>query len=196
MNIAILILAAGSSTRMGTIKQLLPVGNTTLLGITIENALKSNATKVYCVLGANFEAIRNSISNFRIEIIRNSDYENGLSTSISRGIEEIMHQDYDAILMVLADQPFINSETLNSLIQVYLIHPEKIVASSYESQVGIPVLIPKNYYSEFLKLSGDKGAKHFLNTNRDKIFAYNIKNLTDIDTKEDYQELLNSEKAQ
>mgnify|MGYP000901037785 CR=1 FL=1 len=59
MNIAILILAAGSSSRMGASKQLLPAGKTTLLGVTIEIASQTNANKVFCVLGSNAEAIKN-----------------------------------------------------------------------------------------------------------------------------------------
>lgn len=192
MNIAILILAAGSSSRMGVAKQLLPAGDTTLLGIAINNALQTKVGNIYCVLGAKADEIQNSIKVKDIEFIINSDYKTGLSSSIKKGINHLQSQNYDAILMTLGDQPYVDFNILNEMINVFKTQPHKIIASGYGEKVGIPVIIPKHYYPEFLKLTGDKGAKQFLNNNTEQIVVFNNEHLMDIDTKEDYESYLKS----
>ncbi|WP_400078469.1 NTP transferase domain-containing protein [Winogradskyella sp. R77965] len=196
MNITILVLAAGSSTRMYTAKQLLPFGNTTLLGLVIENALNSDVNKAYCVLGANYKAVEKSISKYKIETIFNPEYKSGLSSSIVAGIQHISNQKFDAVLLLLGDQPFITTQYINSMIATYKNHEEKIVVSTYNKTYGVPAIISKTHFDELLKLQGDKGAKAFLNSNRQDIVSLDNANLVDIDTKEDYQELLNSKKTQ
>src|SRR5680860_1232621 len=84
-NIAIVILAAGASSRMGQAKQLLPWEDTTLLGNAIRKAKASDANSVIVVLGANAESIRMEISESQIIIIENPIWASGLGTSIARG---------------------------------------------------------------------------------------------------------------
>ncbi|WP_296381494.1 nucleotidyltransferase family protein [Winogradskyella sp.] len=192
MNIAILILAAGNSSRMGVAKQLLPIGKTTLLGVTIENALQSNANQVSCILGANAEAVRTSISKYNIESIFNPNYESGLSSSIVSGIQYIINQNFDAVLILLGDQPLIKGKYLNEMINTYKNNGTKIIASTYDNTFGVPTIIPKTYFNQLLKLKGDKGAKDFLNTRKEDIIPLKKTNLMDIDTKKEYQDYLNS----
>jgi molybdenum cofactor cytidylyltransferase len=190
MKIAILLLAAGSSSRMGVAKQLLPIGEMTLLGIVIETALQSNANKVYCVLGANAEVIKQLISKYNIESIFNPNYKTGLSSSIVAGIEHFKTQNFDAVLIVLGDQPLIKAEYLNEMIATFKNYKGKIIASKYNNTFGVPSIIPKIYFNQLLKLKGDKGAKDFLNSN--DVIPLENKNLMDIDTKKEYEDYLNS----
>ncbi len=192
MKIAVLILAAGSSSRMGVTKQLLPVRETTLLGVSIEHALLSKANKVYCVLGSNAEVIKQSISKYDIESIFNPNYQTGLSSSIVAGIRQITNQKFDAVLILLGDQPLIKATYLNEMMDTFKNHDGKIIASKYKNTFGVPSIIPKRYYNQLLKLKGDKGAKDFLNTNNEEIIPLKNTNLMDIDTKKEYQDYLNS----
>ncbi|BAO76964.1 nucleotidyltransferase family protein [Winogradskyella sp. PG-2] len=195
-NISILILAAGNSNRMGTSKQLLPVGKTTLLGVTIENALLSNANKVYCVLGANAKIITESISNYNVDTIFNSKYKSGLSSSIVKGIEHIEEENLDAVLILLGDQPFIESIYINEIIDAYTKHDKTIIASLYKTSLGVPALIPKKYFNDLLKLKGDNGAKSFFKTQKENIISIKNGKLMDIDTKEQYQDFINSSNSE
>ena len=188
MKTAILILAAGSSTRMGEPKQLLPFKNTTLLGSTIEQAENSKANSVFCVLGANEKAIKKSIENYKIETIFNPNYESGLSSSIVIGVHHLQNV-FNKILIILADQPNLNSVYLNDMIKISEENPSKIIASNYQNKKGVPAIFPKQYFQQLLNLKGDKGAKEFLNNQTDIIKMPSF-NLTDIDTKEDYQNLI------
>lgn len=189
MNIALLILAAGSSSRMHQPKQVLPVGDTTLLSLVIQNALKTIVSKVFVVLGAELKVIKNSIQDFPIQIIYNSNYKKGLSSSIVKGIKELL--DYDAVLILLGDQPKIDSIYLNEMVLAFKKQPRFIIASEYDGINGVPAIFPKKFYSELLKLEGDKGAKTLLNSDKLQVVkSKNPVNLLDIDTPQDYQKLI------
>ena len=193
MKIAVIILAAGGSTRMGKPKQLLAVHTTTLLGITIKNALLCEAEKVFCVLGSEFKKVKGSLKNFDIEIIRNASYKNGLSTSIHEGIKHIDRKFYDAALIMLGDQPSISPQYLNDLINTFKNHKNKVVASNYNNTLGVPAIFPKHTFNKLQELKGDKGAKAFLNSNTTTIISIDtITELLDIDTEEDYNNYLKS----
>ncbi len=189
--IAILILAAGNSSRMGTAKQLLPYKKTTLLGWTIKQVKASKANAVYCVLGANEAIIKEKIDQYKIETIFNADFKNGLSTSIVAGVNHIIGKNFDFVLITLADQPNINPKYLDELIIASEENPKKIIVSNYETRIGVPAIFPKNYFHQLLNLKGDKGASLFLNNHVSETIKMLPFNLIDIDTKEDYQKLIN-----
>ncbi|MFC0604205.1 nucleotidyltransferase family protein [Winogradskyella pulchriflava] len=191
-NIAILILAAGSSSRMKIPKQLLPVGNKTLLGLTLENALNSKANNVHLVLGANSEEIKNSIKDISVNIILNPNYNKGLSTSIIEGVKHIQSKSYDAVVIMLADQPRLDTSYINQLMDAFDENPEHIIASKYSNVFGVPAIFPKSAFEQLLKLKGDKGAKTFLNSEKAKVIAINTTEFKDIDTPKDYKDFLES----
>ncbi|WP_298754733.1 nucleotidyltransferase family protein [uncultured Psychroserpens sp.] len=192
MKIAILILAAGSSNRMGTAKQLLTIGHTTLIGKSIETALQSNANEVFCVLGANAETIRKSINSYKANVIINTNYNNGLSSSIIAGLDHIENLNFDAVLITLADQPRIDVNYLNVLIDSFNQNPSKISASDYQDNSGVPAIFPKTYFKQLKRLEGDKGAKNVLNSNNQNVIKVNCNTLLDIDTQQDYLDFLKS----
>ena len=192
MNIAILILAAGNSSRMKTPKQLLPIGSTTLLGLTIKNAIQSKAGKIFCVLGSEFDTVKKSIKDFDIEIINNLKYKSGLSSSIVEGIKHIRSQSFDAALIMLADQPNVNSSYINNLIDNFGTNQIKIVASKYKDNLGVPAIFPKQAFNDLLKLKGDKGAKDYLKAKKTSVVTIDSVNFTDIDTPKDYKNYLNT----
>ena len=188
---AILILAAGNSSRMGKTKQLLPYKNATLLEWAIEQAQKSVVKNVFCVLGANKEVIEKRLTTKTVEVIYNPNYKDGLSTSIVKGIEFLLNYNFDGVLIMLADQPHVTSEYLNSLIEASKNNPSKLIVSNYQGSVGVPAIFPKNYFNDLLDLKGDKGAKNFLLQQNNNVIKVNSsQNLLDIDTPEDYQHLL------
>lgn len=189
--IAIIILAAGSSSRMGTMKQALPYKKTTLLGWTLKTATKSKTNDVFCVLGANKKALEKIAQKNGVSIITNPNYKKGLSSSIIAGILHI-EESYDNAIIMLADQPNITSQYLNELIKISIENPEKIIASNYNEKAGVPVVFPKKYFSDLKTLKGDNGAKIFLEKNLSTIIKMPPTNLVDIDTLKDYKNLIDS----
>ncbi|MGS0528175.1 nucleotidyltransferase family protein [Zobellia nedashkovskayae] len=102
--IAILILAAGASTRMGQPKQLLPWKDTTLLGHAIQTVKSTDAIEVVTVLGANAKLIQSQIKE-EVIFIQNTDWQSGLGGSIACGTEWLLQSniEFDGILITLAD---------------------------------------------------------------------------------------------
>lgn len=188
MNIAILVLAAGKSSRMQSMKQLEKINGATLLNISLEKAIQLQKHDVYCVLGANATQIEKSIVNKEVNCIYNENYSQGLSTSIVTGLNYFIKKtlNYEGIFILLADQPAIAIYYLESMIQLHQKNPKKIIASKYGNSYGVPALFPKIYFNDLLEIQKDKGAKEFMENNRTKIVTSDLKtDFTDIDTVED-----------
>ncbi|WP_435261592.1 nucleotidyltransferase family protein [Tenacibaculum sp. nBUS_03] len=191
MKNAILILAAGSSSRMGKPKQVLPYKHTTLLGWTIEQALNLKTSTVYCILGANFDLIRKEIEKYPIQILHNTNYKNGLSSSIVAGIKYILNKQYDFVTILLADQPKITSTYIHEMYHLSQKEPTKIIASNYGDKTGVPAIFPAKYFYKLTQLLGDKGAKELLKDEEQNLIKTPPFDLLDIDTLDEYKKLTN-----
>tara|TARA_R110002049_G_scaffold86767_3_gene220319 strand:+ start:3626 stop:4222 length:597 start_codon:yes stop_codon:yes gene_type:complete len=193
-NIAVLVLAAGKSSRMNTPKQLVKIGVNFLLETVLSKAKTINTSNVYCVLGANSDIIRKEISSSDVHFIYNKNYNKGLSASIVNGVEEIKlkNKNYDAIFILLGDQPALEKEYLIDMITLFSKDETKIIASNYGNKLGVPAIFPKTYFSELTKLSGDFGAKDILNKSKNVIFLDKQTNFIDIDTEKDLQDFKDS----
>lgn len=194
-NIAILVLAAGKSSRMKSIKQLEKVDNKTLLDITLEKTKQLFSKAVFCVLGANSEIIKKNINTRDITFIDNKNFETGLSSSIVAGLHHFKKEqlNFDGILMLLADQPAIEISYLKNMLHLFELNTDKIIASKYDTILGVPAIFPKNSFQELENLQGDKGAKAFLNDATNIVISPKEKtNLIDIDTKEQLKLFINS----
>ncbi len=163
-NTAILILAAGASRRMNGIKQILPFEKTTLLGNTIAQAKKTLTENVFCILGANAEKIESIVSFEGIEKVYNENWDEGIGSSIANGVAFIAKKssEIEAILIVLADQPFVNSTYLQALIKQFKKSNSKIIATNYKDEAGVPAIFPKSSFKILMNLNGDNGAKFIL----------------------------------
>ncbi|WP_282050883.1 nucleotidyltransferase family protein [Maribacter aquivivus] len=196
VDIAVLIMAAGASRRMEGIKQLMPWKSSNFLLETIKTIQNTNAKSLHVVLGSNAEFIATqcSLKEKNIDIIVNSNWENGLGDSIAHGVKVLLKQKptLDGILICLADQPLLSFEYLNSLIEEFIKHPSKIVATNYDKKVGVPALFPKLLFEELSILKGDFGAKEILNNKSNVIVSLDAADqISDVDTNLEYQNLLN-----
>ncbi|MBD0832726.1 nucleotidyltransferase family protein [Aestuariibaculum sediminum] len=188
---AIVVLAAGEASRMGKPKQLLPWGETTLLEHTIKTALEVNTDEILVVLGAHYNEIKSLIDKYPIQIVFNPDWKSGLGTSISKAIYEIQNgrQEIHAVLIMLADQPFISSNDLNLMIKHFRKSENQIIATIYEGGVkGVPVLFDATYFDDLLALNDDYGAKEIIKRYKAFVDFYNNNsNIADLDTPDEYQ---------
>ena len=193
-NIAIVILAAGESSRMQQPKQLLAWGGTTLLGNAIKVALDSHANDVYVVLGNRSEMIKKENSTFKVQWIYNRNWKRGMGSSISCAIKHILgskKERYKGILITLCDQPLIDSECLNEMIDTLINGDRGIVATAYNNRSGVPVLFHSKYFEKLSKLDNDLGAKKIIAANLQDVFAIDPKGKEkDLDTTEEYRAAL------
>ncbi len=193
--IAIVILAAGSASRMGKrIKQLLPWKGTTLLGNAMEQATLSDADSMYVVLGAHYETIIKRISFEKMTVLQNHHWQKGLGSSITTAMQFFLSQGkkYDATLIMLADQPFITANHINTMLKAWKANTDAIVTTQYKNRSGVPAIFGAAYYQELQQLNKDFGAKDIIRKYQNKVLPLTPKagSVLDIDTWEDYQKLL------
>ncbi|MDT0539704.1 MULTISPECIES: nucleotidyltransferase family protein [Croceitalea] len=193
-NIAVLILAAGASSRMGQPKQLLPWGETTLLNHAIAQA-KKISKNVFVVLGANQDLIKSSLTRGVIAI-NNPFWKMGMGTSIACGISEILKLDeFSSVLVMLSDQPLLDSNYLTELKNLFFNSDCKIAATVYQANKGVPAVFDHSILNQLTRLNKDYGARRLM-----KEFESELKGLEpegneiDIDTFETYQKLLSNSK--
>ena len=192
-NIAVVILAAGESSRMRQAKQLLPWGKSTLLGNAIKEAKQSNSEKVYVVLGAKAETIQTQLNATDVSWILNKNWKNGMGSSISCAINYLVHlkSDYDGILIMLCDQPLIDADYINKMISTFKRASKGIVATAYKHSNGVPVLFDKKFLEDLSNLKGNIGAKQIIAHNAKSVIAIKPNGKEkDLDTMEEYQQAL------
>ncbi|TMU56452.1 nucleotidyltransferase family protein [Flagellimonas algicola] len=190
--ISTIILAAGASTRMpGTIKQLLPWRKTTLLGNAIEQA-KPVSSKVYVVLGANAKHISESME-ITANVVHNPDWNTGMGSSIAFGMNEVMKSDEipQAVLLMLADQPLIDSSYLTALKTKFFAGTNKIVATEYENGLGVPAIFHVSLFEELSRLDQKFGARKIIaKYKKDCISIPSMDKSIDIDTIDEYNYII------
>jgi molybdenum cofactor cytidylyltransferase len=190
-NIAIIILAAGGSSRMGSPKQLLAWGGTTLIEHTIDQAEQSEINDIYIVLGAKCEEIRSQIAASNCTIIISDHWQSGLGHSLASGMKHLQRSTkcYDGVLVMLADQPEVDSAYLNKLMSEFHIDKKQIMATAYGNKIGVPAIFDEIYYEQLSALTGDDGAKKIIRKNLANVTTLSPKtSFIDIDTKENYDQ--------
>ena len=194
-DIGIIVLAAGKSQRMGRPKQLLRIGENSLIQHILGIIKPSKFSPKIIVLGNQFEKIKEEIKDFDVIPVFNPDFEKGMGTSISKGIVEIQKRvpSLKAVFILLVDQPFL---TLNTLLQIeksFDQENKKVIASKYGESFGVPALFDKSTFEDLKLLSGEKGAKKLIVKYLDEgevVFVSFPEGKFDLDTPEDYQRYL------
>jgi molybdenum cofactor cytidylyltransferase len=189
--IGAVILAAGSSSRMGEAKQLLRLGATTLLDQVTENVRGSRVDEIVLVLGHEAETIKQTISTKKLKIVVNESYRQGMGTSLRAGLSALP-SEVDAALIVLADQPFVRSETFNQIIDHYQQSNAQIVIPTYNGFRGNPVLLDRSVFSEVMALQGDIGCRAIFGSHLEGIVKVPVEDigiLLDLDSKDDVARL-------
>ncbi|MBT8273801.1 MAG: nucleotidyltransferase family protein [Bacteroidia bacterium] len=192
-HIAVLIPAAGASKRIGAPKQLLKWSTSNLLGHSIETAQALEAKEIIVVLGAYFEKIKSEINQYKVQILENRSWELGLGSTIAVGIDHLIQskESFDAVLIMLPDQPLIVPYYLQSMINKFESGKKQIIASQYaEGKFGVPALFDSHYFLELTLLQDDQGAKKLMEKHLDRVSSLNMNPLiSDIDTLDDYNKM-------
>lgn len=180
---------------MGSPKQLLKWGEKLIINHSISTARSTLAKEVIVVLGANHETVKSHIMDNSVSIVVNNEWEEGLGKSIAHAAKYVLnsYENFDGLLIVLADQPFVTSDYLDDIIKAFSPNKNEIIATSYhQDKVGVPTLFDNAYFNDLVQLSGDEGAKSILKKYTDfvKVLCPDFENL-DIDTKAQYETLRN-----
>ena len=160
-HISALILAAGSSSRMGQPKQALLVDGEPLIVRTVRAALASKADTVLAVLGSGASNHKQVLNDLPVSILIHERWQEGLGSTLKRGLNEILrlNSQTNAVLVMVCDQPELTTEHLNQLIDQYKSTHHAIVASSYQGAIGVPAIVDSSLFSDLLRIENHEGAK-------------------------------------
>jgi molybdenum cofactor cytidylyltransferase len=164
MNVGALILAAGSSSRMGRPKQTLQFQGMSLLRRATLAALDAPCRPVVVVMGAHAELSRRELDQLDVHEAFNPDWEIGMGSSVRAGIERLVSIEAEvaAAVLLLCDQPHVTSNVVSSLLAAHHTNGKPVVASVYGESFGVPALFSRKLFTELTQLAGSSGAKEII----------------------------------
>ena len=183
-----LILAAGSSRRMGTQKLLLPFREKTIIETVIDNVLQSGVDGVMVVLGADHDRIRKIVDPLPVEVCFNENHESGMLSSVMCGFRSLPENTGTA-LVFLGDQPGIPPQVTDAILKAYDESLHGIVIPVYDHRRGHPLLVDMKYKREIEKLDLETGLRSLMHLFPKDVLEVEVNEpgiLVDIDTREDY----------
>jgi len=192
-NIALVLLAAGGSTRMGSPKQLLSYNGQPLIRHAAQTALASGCDPVIVVLGSHIAEIRAALEGLDVVVVENAEWEAGMGTSICAGISGAEIMGCEGAILALADQPLITAEILQHLVDEHQETGRPIIASEYAGTVGVPVFFTREFFADLKALHPTEGCKGVILAHLDRSIRILCPEAeTDIDTPGDYQSVANN----
>ena len=190
MKIGVIVLAAGGSSRMGSPKQLLPYRGQTLIRHAAQTAVASSCDRVVVVIGSHASQMRRELEDLPVSVVENRNWQTGMSSSIRAGLDDLQQDDPDGVLIMLCDQPFVTTGTLNDLITIHRQTGKPIVASSYESTQGVPAFFSRELFTALTSLNADEGARRLIIKHPDLVATINFpQGAIDIDTPHDAKKI-------
>ena len=189
--IALLLLSAGASTRMGRPKQLLPYRGRTLLRRAAETAVASGCAPVVLVTGALHEELISEVAGLPIQAVRNANWESGMASSIQTGLAAVAPEQPRAVLIMLTDQPLVTPTLLRQLVTQQQQTQAPIVAAAYGDTLGVPAIFARALLPELLQLQGQQGAVRLIAGRGAAVGRVDFPaGLLDVDTPEQYAALV------
>ncbi|MBW6485544.1 MAG: molybdenum cofactor cytidylyltransferase [Syntrophobacterales bacterium] len=194
--VAGVVLAAGAGSRMNRAKQLLPFRGKTILECVVDAALASSLSEVAVILGHKAQSILPLLQGRDLKTVINYGYKDGQSTSLKAGLQALT-PDIEAVLFLLGDQPLISPELIDAVLAAYHRSQAPIVIPVFAGVRGNPVLFARQTFPKIAALTGDCGARAIFAEYADQILETPVGDRAihlDIDTEEDYRNLLRLEK--
>jgi molybdenum cofactor cytidylyltransferase len=191
--VSCILLAAGSSSRMGVDKLALDYNGKTIIEHSLDNILSAGIEDIVIVTRPNSGLVK-LFKAGKIRIVENEKYKSGLASSLITGLKEIDGRA-QGVIFALADQPLVAPDIYRQLIETYQKSLKLVVGLSYKGQRGNPTLFDRRTWMSVMDLSGDEGGRRII----EKLPAAEISLLEtdldgvlfDVDTPEAYQKLLN-----
>ena len=188
---AAVVLAAGTSTRMGAVKQLLPLEGRPLLQHVLDTVRDSGIDEIILVLGYAADRIKPKLELQNVRVVVNDNYRQGIGSSLKAALSAVDPRT-EAALIILADQPFVRSATLEQLMIEHQQTKAQIVIPTCRGFRGNPVLLDRSVFSEIMELDGDIGCRAIFGHHLEGIVKLPVDDvgiLLDIDRQDDLNAL-------
>ena len=191
-----IILAAGASVRFGQPKQLIKLRDKYLIEWVLDAALNSRLRTVVLVLGHEHKAILQALGaktdHPGLKVVINPNYRDGQSTSLKAGLT-CVRQAFSSVMYLLADQPMINSDAIDRMLDQFHNSDKDICVPVFEGRRGTPTIFKQSIYEEIMMIDGDIGARSIIGKKAERVLYAEIKDplcFFDIDSPEDLENLL------
>lgn len=185
-----ILLAAGEASRMGQPKQLLTYQGQTLIHHAVMSLLHAPCDRIIVVLGAHDDSVRPGLTHLPVKIMYNPDWKKGMSSSIQAGMS-LVPENADAVMISLVDQPKVDANWFSKMLVARKQKEAKLVVTAYGEMLGVPALFSTPWLPALRSLEGEYGARDLIRNNAEQALALQFEAAAqDIDTPEDYQQLL------
>lgn len=193
LEVGAVVLAAGSSSRMGSPKQTLKFRGESLLRRAVLAALGAGCRPVIVVTGAYGELTRREFEGLDVREVLNNSWETGMASSIRAGVEGLIDEDAGvaAAVLLLCDQPHVTIDVISSLVAAHRATGRQVIASTYGGSFGVPALFGRTLFAELTRLEGMAGAKEVIRRHtQDGHFLPFPCGEVDVDTPADFSRLI------
>ena len=190
--IAALVLAAGGSARLGTPKQLLPWGDTTLLGHVLDQVKELSFDQIFVVIGASGDEILERVDLEAAIVVENPEWEEGMASSLRVGLDAVMRLSRaEAVAIFLGDQPDISDEVVAGLLDARRSTKRQAIVPKFRYVWGNPVVVERSLWPRLMSLNGDEGAKRLLQAHPEWVHEvwFEQRPPRDVDTRADFDDL-------
>ena len=187
--IAVIVLAAGASTRMGRQKLTLPMPDgRPLVRVAVEQILAAGLDDAVVVLGGDAEAVAEALGPLAVRTVVNPGYAEGQSTSLRAGLDAL-RPETDAAVVALGDQPLPDPEIIRRLVATFRTTGRPIVVPVYRDGRGNPVLFASVLFGELRAVTGDRGGREVIARDPSRVVEVliDLPMPADIDTPQDYE---------
>jgi molybdenum cofactor cytidylyltransferase len=189
VRVAGIVLAAGRATRMGGSKVVRPVGDRAMVARVVDAALASQLVDTIVVVGNEADQVRDVLRGRSVHVVHNADFAQGQSTSLKAGLRAVEEQ-CDGALFLLADQPFVTSALIDSLIGAFARSKTAIVRPEVAGRPSNPVLMPARLFPELFEETGDRGGRRVIERHAGDVCLLSVPDrllCIDVDSPEDYE---------
>ncbi len=188
-HVAAILLAAGKSQRMGSCKQLLPLGNRRVIDCCLETLTAAGINEIVVVVSRNAEEVAEAARIYPVKIVVNTHIDGDMASSVRVGRNALL-PDSTGVIVTLCDYPLLLPSTLSLLMAKHQVSPESIIIPCHAGQRGHPLLFPRQVLNG---LADEQILRDLVHHGQAKIIHLDVEDsgvLIDMDTPEDYRRIL------
>jgi molybdenum cofactor cytidylyltransferase len=183
------ILAAGSASRYGALKQVIAIDGEPMVRRIARNALAARLHPVVVVVGAQGDRVIDCLANLDVYPVGNAQWASGMGSSLATGVKALMTrpEGLASLMVLLADQPAISIDDLERMLAAHARSPQRILACQHDGDFSPPCIFPLSYVDELAALDGSIGARVLLEMHASLVDGFKLPSaFRDIDTPDDF----------